>query len=52
NWQTMFGTQCQPGPEALNCAIQFIEAQAYFLRTPLTSPARAPDLMKKLMSVR
>ncbi|MFK8030622.1 MAG: hypothetical protein AB8G18_10305 [Gammaproteobacteria bacterium] len=33
-WQSMFGTQCKPGPGALECAINYIESQAMFLRTP------------------
>ncbi|NNF16899.1 MAG: hypothetical protein HKN70_09125 [Gammaproteobacteria bacterium] len=33
-WQTMFTTQCDAGPNALNCAIQWIENLAFFLSTP------------------
>lgn len=34
NWQTMFATQCKAGPGALDCAIEYIESMAVFLRTP------------------
>ncbi len=34
NWQSLFLTQCKAGPDALNCAIGYIESQAVFLRTP------------------
>ncbi len=34
NWQSLFLTQCEAGPDALNCAIGYIESQAVFLRTP------------------
>lgn len=37
-WQEMFATQCEPGRGALKCAVNFIEAQAYFLRTPRIQP--------------
>lgn len=49
NWQKMFGTQCQPGPSALNCAIQFIQGQAYFLRTPPIAPSAAQDPLDQLL---
>lgn len=48
DWQQMFGTQCAPGPGALNCAVQFIEAQAHFLRTPPIATSAAPDLLQSL----
>ncbi|MBT8144930.1 MAG: hypothetical protein KJO55_09535 [Gammaproteobacteria bacterium] len=34
DWQNMFGTQCDAGPDALKCATNFVQAQAHFLRTP------------------
>lgn len=37
-WQSLFATQCEAGPQALNCAIEFIGAQAHFLRTPQIQP--------------
>ncbi|MDH3768495.1 MAG: hypothetical protein OES99_08590, partial [Gammaproteobacteria bacterium] len=49
NWRRMFSTQCTAGPGALNCAIEFIEAQAYFLRTPRISPATVPSLIDELL---
>lgn len=49
NWQTMFTTQCEAGPNALNCAIKFIEDEAYFLRTPLIEPARKVSPIEELL---
>lgn len=49
NWQQMFGTQCVAGPGALNCAIQFIQAQAHFLRTPSVQTAAAEDAVDMLL---
>ena len=45
NWQQMFATQCEAGPDALNCATQFIQAQAEFLRTPPQAAPNSPDTM-------
>ncbi|MBT8130782.1 MAG: hypothetical protein KJO35_00820 [Gammaproteobacteria bacterium] len=50
DWQNMFATQCAAGPGALKCAVNFIEQQAQFLRTPpLASPA-AQDPVQLLLS--
>ena len=51
NWQSLFTTQCKAGPEALNCAIKYIEAQAIFLRTPPVGGASEAenDLLDQLM---
>ncbi|MEM7081786.1 MAG: dockerin type I domain-containing protein [Pseudomonadota bacterium] len=51
NWQSLFITECDAGPGALNCAIQYIESQAQFLRTPSVggaSPAEQ-NLLDQLM---
>ncbi|NNF16898.1 MAG: hypothetical protein HKN70_09120 [Gammaproteobacteria bacterium] len=40
-WQTMFTTQCDAGPDALNCAIQWVENLAYFLSTPAEQSANS-----------
>ena len=50
NWQQMFSTQCAPGPGALNCAIRFIQAQAYFLSTPLLVDPNTPDAIDLLLT--
>ncbi|MDH3589418.1 MAG: hypothetical protein OEQ74_08440 [Gammaproteobacteria bacterium] len=49
SWQKMFTTQCKVGPDALNCAIRFIETQAEFLSTPPSSPSARPDPLEALL---
>lgn len=51
NWRQMFGTQCAPGNGALACAIQFVEAQAYFLRTPPIAPSAVADPRDRLLGI-
>ena len=48
-WQSLFATQCDAGPEALKCAIEFIAAQAHFLRTPSIEPLENDDPIELLM---
>lgn len=43
NWQELFTSQCEVGPGALDCAVDFVESLAYFLSTPPTQPAARPD---------
>ena len=50
NWQEMFSTQCPSGPEALNCAIGFIQAQAYYLTTPTVFSLETADILELLES--
>ncbi len=45
NWQEMFTTQCQAGPDALDCAIEFIQLQAYFLTTPPRFSLETADIL-------
>ena len=45
DWQNMFTTQCAPGPNALDCAIAFIESQAYYLTTPSTLSLETVDIL-------
>jgi hypothetical protein len=51
-WESLFTTQCEVGPNAMNCAIQFIAAQAHFLRTPQIEQAAAVDPVQLLMDAR
>lgn len=45
DWESMFSTQCQPGPDALECAIRFIESQAYYLTTPQRFSLETADIL-------
>ena len=48
-WQSLFLTQCEAGPGALACAIEFIAAQAHFLRTPSIEPLEQDDPVELLL---
>lgn len=49
NWHGLFVSQCAEGPGALNCAIEYIEAQALFLTTPSLDAVEGPELLDTLM---
>lgn len=51
-WESLFTTQCDVGPNAMSCAVQFIAAQAHFLRTPQIEQAAAVDAVELLMNAR
>lgn len=43
-WQLLFASACDIGPGALACAIEIIEGQAHFLRTPGVEPPSTDPL--------
>ncbi len=49
NWHELFTTQCEAGPGALSCAVEFIAAQAHFLRTPTVEQIEYDDPVDLLM---
>ncbi|MFK8017670.1 MAG: thrombospondin type 3 repeat-containing protein [Gammaproteobacteria bacterium] len=48
-WQELFVTQCEAGPGAMACAIQYIEAQAHFLRTPQVADLAVGEPIEELL---
>ena len=48
NWQEMFSTQCPSGPDALICAIGFVQSQAYYLTTPTVFSLESADIPELL----